>query len=356
MRVALLNPTYWPEVRRGTERVMHELAVGLRDAGEQPRIVTSHPGLPRRATEEGIEILRLPRIGGTVLRLRRFQEHLDHLPFLFAALRAGDDEIAQAFFPGDAVAARRAGLPTVFSFMGLPRRDMLASKRLRLRVLESAMTDTDAVVALSAAARDAIQRWFGVESRIIHPGVDLSAFPLMDGRDQTPTICCAGASEDERKRVPLLVRALGVVRRSRPDAKLLLMRPRDRSVEAALSGDGVELMDLTSEQVVEMYRRAWISVLPSYNEAFGLVLVEGMACGRPAVAARDGGGAEIIDRPEVGRLFDGDDPEPLARAVLEALEVAEDPATPAACRARAEAFSTQSATELYRDLYRELLG
>jgi glycosyltransferase involved in cell wall biosynthesis len=357
MRVALTNPTYWPEVRRGSERVLHELAIGLRDGGDRPRILTSHPGLRSRAIEEGIEVVRLPRVGSSVLRLRRFQEHLEHLPFLYAALRAGDDELAQTFFPTDALAAQRwDGGPAVFSYMGIPRRDVLASLRLRLKVLEGAVVRSDAVVALSGAARNAIWRWFGVEARVVHPGVDLAAFPLQNGRDPAPTICCAGSSDDRRKRVPLLVRALSLVRRSRPDARLLLMRPGDPRLEEALRAEGVELMDLTSEQVVQMYGRAWISVLPSYNEAFGLVLVEGMACGRPAVTGRDGAGPEIIDRPEVGRLFEGDEPEPLARALLEALEVAEDPGTPAACRERAAAFSTGNATERYRALYRELLA
>ena len=52
-RVALLTPTYWPEVRRGTERFAHELGVGLTQRGDDVTIVTSHKGRPATATEDG---------------------------------------------------------------------------------------------------------------------------------------------------------------------------------------------------------------------------------------------------------------------------------------------------------------
>ena len=45
MKVALLTPVYWPEVRRGTERFARELADGLVARGHAPRIVTGHAGL-----------------------------------------------------------------------------------------------------------------------------------------------------------------------------------------------------------------------------------------------------------------------------------------------------------------------
>jgi glycosyltransferase involved in cell wall biosynthesis len=96
-------------------------------------------------------------------------------------------------------------------------------------------------------------------------------------------------------------------------------------------------------------------VLPSRDEAFGLVLTESLACGTPVVGSNDGGIPEIVDRPEIGRLFDGEDPAVLARALLEVLELAGDPATAGACRARAEDFSTDRCTDAYVALYRELL-
>jgi len=56
----------------------------------------------------------------------------------------------------------------------------------------------------------------------------------------------------------------------------------------------------------------------------------------------------------VGRIFDEAEPPAVARALLEALELAEDPATPAACRARAEHFSRARCVDQYQSLYQDI--
>ena len=79
-----------------------------------------------------------------------------------------------------------------------------------------------------------------------------------------------------------------------------------------------------------------------------------MACGTPVVGAAREATPELVDSPGVGRLFEGDEPAALAASLLEAIELARDPATAAACRARAEQFSWTRTTEAYLELYREL--
>jgi glycosyltransferase involved in cell wall biosynthesis len=243
--------------------------------------------------------------------------------------------------------------------MGVPQREGLAARRLSLRLIGDAVTKSDAVLALSKAAATAMRRWLGVDPRVIYPGVDVERFSPGGERDPVPTIACAAATDDPRKRVDLLARAFRIVRRERPDARLLLDTPRrDPSAAARLEAisDGIEFFDSAPGGVPEVFRRAWVSALTSYNEAFGLVLVEAMACGTPAVGTRDGGIPEIVNGPEVGRLFDGDDEQALGRALLEALELSTDPATAGRCRERAERFSTERCAAEHVALYRELLS
>jgi glycosyltransferase involved in cell wall biosynthesis len=358
LRVAFLHPCFWPEVQRGAERVLRELATDLIARGHSARLVTSHPGLPRRSTEEGLEITRHWRPPEGFLLRRGMQEYMTHLPFSYLSLALGSDDIVHAHFPTDAMVAlrhrARTGTPSVFTYHGNPERAVFASRRGRLRVASEVLYGCDAVVAPSRAAAAGLWRWFGVEARVVYAGVRLERFPLTQGRDEHPTVVCAAATDDARKRIALLLAAFKRVRRERPNARLLLVRPRDPAAARALEQDGVELFAPGPDVVVSLYQRAWVSALAARNEAFGLVLVEALACGTPVVGPSDGGVPEIVDRPEIGRLFDGTE-EDLARALLEALELAEDGRTPSACRARAAAFTTAATARGYEAVYEELV-
>src|SRR5262249_36585073 len=52
----------------------------------------------------------------------------------------------------------------------------------------------------------------------------------------------------------------------------------------------------------DRYRDSDIIVFPSFSDGFGLVLLEGMACGLPAIASEASGGPELIT-PACGRIF-----------------------------------------------------
>lgn len=359
MNVALLNPWFWPEVRRGSERLVHDLAVDLLTLGHRPRLVTSHPGTrTTRAVEDGFEVVRVPRPPERLLALRNFQTALSHLPFGYRELLRGDDDVAHAFYPTDGVTAvrwgRRTGRPVVFSYMGVPRRDALANQRLRMAIHEQVTTQSDAVTVLSRVARDEMWRWLGVEAEIVAPGVDLELFSPGGRRAAEPTLACAGDPGDPRKRAPLLVEAFGIVRRTVPDARLILMRPRDPALARRLEEGGATLIDVDSRGVVDVFRSAWATGLASYGEAFGLVVVESLACGTPVFGPDDAGVAEIVDRPEIGALFAAPEADRVAEAMLAALELAGDPATAGACRRRAEDFDTMSGARAYAAIYERL--
>ena len=355
--VALLSPCFWPEVRRGSERFVRELADGLLARGHRPRLVTSHPGAPGSSVEDGLPILRLPRPPqGRFLR-RGYEDYMTHVPLSYLALHARWFDVAHAVYPTDAAAAvwwkRRTGRPAVLSYMGTPDWPWLVKRRRRLESLQTAIAGCDAVVALSEHSAAAFREWLGYDARVIAPGVDVHAFRPLDRRSERPTIVCSADAGEPRKNVGLLIEAFVLVRRERPDARLVLSRPRGAAPMP--QPGGVEWLDLDSRAALaRAYGEAWVAALPSVGEAFGLVLVEAMACGTAVVGYRHSAIPEVVDRPAIGRLFDRLDADALAQALLEALDLAEDPGTAAACRARAEEFSTDRCTERYLALYAEL--
>lgn len=342
MNVALLNPVFWPEVRRGSERFARELADGLLARGHGVRLLTSHPGFPRHDVEDGLEILRAWRPPDGRLRRRLYEEHLTHLPFSYLSLRHGHDDIAHALYPTDALAALRwkaeTGRPVVLSYMGIPHRQSLANRRLRKEIVSRACAGADAVVALSRAAADGFRRWLGVEARVIAPPVDLAGFVPGADRAAVPTILCAADHTQPRKRVALLAEAAG-----RAGVPLAVSR-----VRGATPPPGTIELDLDDRAALAAAnRRAWVHALPSVGEAFGLVLAEALASGTPVV----GGRPEVVGGADTGRVFDGDDPALLADALRRALDLARDAATIAACRARAERWSVDACAAAYEEVY-----
>lgn len=350
-----MHPTYWPEVRRGAERLVHDIAAGLAEHGHEPWILTSHAAATQRTTDGQVTIVRHRRPPDAWLARRALQDHVTHLPFAWRTLRREAFEVVHAFHPSDALLAVRSGRPAVLTLVGLPRSEGLANRWLRLETLERVVPGVDELVTISAAARAAARRWLGRDSRVIRPGTDLTVFrPSADsGPIAGPVVFCPAALDDPRKRAALLLSAFALVREQRPAARLMLARPDDAAFAAALTAPGVEFVDIDDErELARRYSEAAVTVLASAAEAWGLVLVESLACGTPVVASADAAGPEIVNRPGIGTLFEEPEPAALAGALLQAIDLP-DPAP--ACRARAEELSRERCVAEHEELYRELL-
>jgi glycosyltransferase involved in cell wall biosynthesis len=99
-----------------------------------------------------------------------------------------------------------------------------------------------------------------------------------------------------------------------------------------------------------LYRDAGLLVLPSFDEGFGLPVVEAMSLGVPVIASNRGALPEVLG--DAGLLVDPDDPESLATAMASVLA---DTSLAAALSARgtdrARMFSWRHAAALTREAY-----
>jgi D-inositol-3-phosphate glycosyltransferase len=68
-------------------------------------------------------------------------------------------------------------------------------------------------------------------------------------------------------------------------------------------------------ELTTWYRAADVTVVPSYNESFGLVALESQACGTPVVAAAVGGLRTAVDDGVSGILIEGHDPDDYTRVL-----------------------------------------
>ena len=76
----------------------------------------------------------------------------------------------------------------------------------------------------------------------------------------------------------------------------------------------MKLLGLLSDtQLAEQFATSHLLAVPSQYEGFGIVYLEGMGFGLPAITTTSGGASEIITHGENGFLIERDDSESLAR-------------------------------------------
>ena len=106
---------------------------------------------------------------------------------------------------------------------------------------------------------------------------------------------------------------------------------------------------MPAERREALFKGAQLFVLPSFEEGFGLPVLEAMAAGVPVVASNRGSLPEVIG--DAGLLIDPDDPESLTDAMARIVE-RRDACAPRCARRgldRARQFSwTQTARDVRR--------
>jgi glycosyltransferase involved in cell wall biosynthesis len=169
---------------------------------------------------------------------------------------------------------------------------------------------------------------FGVRPeriRNVRNGLDTELFSPDAKVEKDPVeLLCVGRSADPNKGIATMVKALA---RLPSQVRLTLVdddSPENQVRRWAREAGVEDRLHLTgrleSAELITLYRRAAIVVVPSRYEGFGLPAVEAMACGTPVVATRAGALPEVIELTGGGILAEPDDPDSLANAIGTLLE------------------------------------
>jgi glycosyltransferase involved in cell wall biosynthesis len=280
-----------------------------------------------------------------------------------APLRRVGADVVHAFTPSGALAGRLARRPTVYTVLGHPHAEQFPSAPVPRALFRAAVGGATVTATLSAASADALWATTGRRAVVLPPGVRLERFAAhLTARHGPPRLLFAGSLTDRRKRADLAVAAFALLRARRPDARLALFGEGDATwaLDAAPDEHTRAAIDVLgtgrAEDVGARYREATATLLPAEHEAFGLVLVESLACGTPVVCVPGGGMPEIVGDEPVGVVATTDAPRAVADALDVAIELAASAATASRCAARARRWAWEGAVgRAHEELYDALV-
>jgi glycosyltransferase involved in cell wall biosynthesis len=196
-----------------------------------------------------------------------------------------------------------------------PVRELLA----RLRETDRAFaTRVDRWIANSSAVARRIREYYGRESDVVNPPVDVDAYEARAERgDHWLFIGRLSAY----KRADVAVRAF-----ARSGRRLIVVgEGRERDTIEKHASQNVAFTGRVDERTKhELLATARGLVFPA-DDDFGIVCVEALASGAPVVALRAGGAPEIVRDGMDGVLFDSPDPAQLEAAVARAERTHWDP-------------------------------
>ncbi len=180
----------------------------------------------------------------------------------------------------------------------------------------------DHVITVSRDSKRAIERDFGVPAArqtVVYNGIDRNVFrPVKGVKKKRGNIIFVGNIEDGKKGFAYLLKAMPMIDPSvtltAVDGGAPHRKVTDRLMERLGLGGRVEFTGKTStEELVRLYGRAEIAVVPSVYEGFGLPAAEAMACGVPVVSSDGGALPEVVG--EAGIVTPARDEKAIASAV-----------------------------------------
>jgi glycosyltransferase involved in cell wall biosynthesis len=320
-------------VTGGVERGTVDIAAAIAEAGWTPLVASSGGPMVHELDRHKVRHIELPLASKNPLVIR---ENIERLTKVIAENKV-DIVHARSRAPAwsACIAAQRAGVHFVTTFHGTYNLGWLGLKHAYNRV----MTKGERVIAISDFIRRHIEEVYHVDPtriRVVPRGIDIARFDparvsperiiqlaqkwrLVDGQ----RVIMLPARLTRWKGQEVLIEALAMLGRS--ELRCILV-----GSEQGRTGYVKELQDLSKRRGVQhivhvvgecndmpaAYMLSDVVVSASTDpEAFGRVIAEGQAMGRPVIATDHGAGRETVIEGVTGLLVPPGDPMALATAM-----------------------------------------
>jgi len=362
VKIGLVTPYVYP-LPGGVNQHVRYLYENLRLNGHDVRIISTTHGIQRASEGDVIRIGRgfsLPANGsvGTITLSPRFigqvRDVLDREAFDLLHFH----EPFVPFLSTIVLAmSRSVNVATFHAFGGFSPAYTLGS-----RLLRPTIGRIHGRIAVSAAARHFVDRFFPGDYKVIPNGVDTGRFaravPIARWQDGTKNILFVGRFES-RKGLLDLLKAYRILRKTGCECRLLVVGGGPQAKEArryltTRRMGGVEFLGRVSDDERDsLFKTADVYCSPATGrESFGIVLLEAMAAGTAIVCSDIHGYKGVVRRGREALLVPPGKPKALAGALATIL--GDDELRAAMARSgleRAEEYSWERVTAKVEEYY-----
>jgi glycosyltransferase involved in cell wall biosynthesis len=186
-----------------------------------------------------------------------------------------------------------------------PVRELLT----RLRETDREMAArVDRWISNSAVVAERVKEYYGRESEVVHPPVDVSS---IEARAQRGDHWLFVGRLSAYKRADVAIQAFANTRRR----LIVVGEGREREALERIARDNVAFTGRVDDATKRQLMSSACGFIFPAEDDFGIVCVEALAAGAPVVALGKGGAREIVRDGVDGVLVDEPDPEQFAAAV-----------------------------------------
>jgi glycosyltransferase involved in cell wall biosynthesis len=313
----------------GAEIHLHEVFGRLAARGHQISLLASSwPGAEPRLTLDGLDV---HRVGGrytfNIAAPPYYRRHLRNKGFDLFVEDLNKVPLFAPFWAREPVTLVVHHLFGTTAFQEAPF-PLAAATWLLEQPIPMVYGRLPTVAVSESTAQDLVQRGFQRERIVVIPnGVDLTFYTpsASTSKAPDPTVLYLGRLK-RYKRVDLIIQAFAHVLGDVPRARLIVAGQGDArpalEAEVARLGvqDNVEFAGFVSEeQKANLFRHAWVHMLTSSKEGWGITNIEAAACGTPTIASDVPGLRDSIKNEVTGFLVPHGDVAALATRLKEVL-------------------------------------